>query len=204
MFDKEAILPINPNIQRNNITPIRYKGDGTGDAINHYNNNCLNDIDYTNGEILFSFSQMINQVSCNPFTGNGGNWYSWPAATAGGYHATKGYNELSSVCPKGWQLTVNAATDPKSYYYLIRTIYNMQENNDSRIRLLPMSFVRSGYYGQGSLDNNIIVGYYWSSTVIGNENAYSLGFTSGSLVPQYDNPGYSKKYYGYSVRCVSR
>ena len=36
---------------------------------------------------------------------------------------TKDYNELNSACPSGWQLTVNAASDSKSYYYLIRTVF---------------------------------------------------------------------------------
>ena len=191
---------MNPSTQRNDITPTRYKGDGTGDATNYYNNNCLNDIDYTNGEILFSFSQMINQVSCNPFTGNGGNWYSWPAATAGGSSSTRGYNEPNSICPSGWQLTVNAETKVKSWYYLIRNTYGILSGGDENIRLLPMSFVRSGAYVQESFFNRADYGYYWSSTADSSNNACHLNFNYRNLNHQSNN----YKSYGLSVRCVSR
>ena len=190
MFDNQAF---------DNV-PTRYKGDGTGDDKNFYNNHCKDNIEYTKGDTLSSYSIMTNQTSCSPFTGNAGNLYSWPAATAGGYHEKDGFNEPNSVCPSGWQLTVNAATDSKSYYYLIRTAYNMQENNDNRIRLLPLSFIRSGYYNQGSLSNRASGGVYWSSAAYNSNGAYRLSFGSGYLTHQSSN----YKNYGMSVRCVSR
>ena len=162
---------------------------------------CPNDTETTEGQILNSGNVYVDQISCRANIGNAGNWYSWPSSTAGG--SKDSGNELNSICPRGWQLTVNAATDPKSYYYLIRTAYNIQESKDERIRLLPMSFVRSGLYDQGSLNNRASHGGYWSSTANYSNRAYRLDFSSGSLNPQnYD--GYGNKNRGFSVRCVSR
>ena len=161
-------------------------------------NYCYNDIEQTNGERLYSDVVMRNQISCKVNTGNAGNWYSWPASTAGGQSSTK---EPNSVCPRGWQLTTNTATDVKSFDHLIRTAYDISEtNSDSRIRSLPMSFVRSGGYGLGSLNNRGSIGYYWSAVASSSLGAYYLGFSSYGLYPQDGN----NKYYGFSVRCVSR
>ena len=194
MFDQETILERleNGSIIRDNV-PIRYLDNGTTQGT------CINDYELTNGDILLSKSVMHFQKSCKPNTGNAGNWYSWPAATAGGSKSSG--NELNSICPTGWQLTVNAASDLKSWYYLIRNTYNIQDNNDSKLLPLPMSFIRSGLYNQGSLNVRANYGNYWSSAVYDSNNAYSLGFYSGYLYPQYGN--YYKNF-GFSVRCVNR
>ena len=173
-------------------TPIRYTNSGTSMGY------CYDEVERTNGEILNSGSYMSYQDSCGPNVGNAGNWYSWSASTAGGQSSSK---EPNSICPKGWQLTTNTATDIKSYYYLIRTAYNISEdNNDSRIRPLPMSFIRSGLYYLGSLNNRGSYGYYWSAVASSSTGAYFLYFSSGSLNPQSGD----NKYAGFSVRCVSR
>ena len=142
---------------------------------------------------------MYFQKSCNPNTGNAGNWYSWPAATAGGYYI-KNRNAPNSVCPRGWRLTVDAATDIKSWSYLITKTYNISDTNDSKFRPSPLSFIRSGRYDQGSLYARASFGYYWSSTDYYNERASSLFFLSSNLNLEM----IEHKYYGYSVRCVSR
>ena len=180
--------------------PTRYKSDGTGDTVDFSQNNCKNDVVRSYGQLLYSGAQMLNQISCNAFTSNGGNWYSWPAATAGGSKSSG--NENNSICPKGWQLTVNAASDPKSYYYLIRTAYNIQDSNDNRIRPLPMSFILSGRYYQGALGSRAGFGLYWSSAADSSSSAYGLFFSSGHLRPQ-GSSSYDKND-GLSVRCVSR
>ena len=119
-------------------------------------------------------------------------------STAGGQSSSR---EPNSICPKGWQLTTNTATDVKSFDYLIRTTYNIQEtDSDSRVRPLPMSFIRSGDYSLGSLNHRGSYGYYWSAVASSSTRAYNLRFYSGYLLPQ--NGG--NKYYGFSVRCVSR
>ena len=173
-------------------TPIRYTDNGT--KIGY----CFDEVERTNGEILNSGSFMSHQKSCNPNTNNSGNFYSWPASTAGGQSSSK---EPNSVCPRGWQLTTNTATDVKSYYYLIRTAYNIQEtDSDSRIRPLPLSFIRSGNYNLGSLNNRGSNGNYWSAVGNSSTNAYNLNFNSGNLNPQNGN----NKYNGFAVRCVNR
>ena len=172
--------------------PIRYTNNGTSMSY------CFNEVENTAGKLLSSNSTMQNQLSCKAATGNAGNWYSWSASTAGGQSSSK---EPNSICPKGWQLTTHSSTDVKSFYALIRTTYNIQEtDSDSRIRPLPLSFIRSGYYYLGSLSNRGSYGYYWSAVAYHSTYAYYLDFYSGRLYPQ---DGYSK-YYGFSVRCVSR
>ena len=63
-----------------------------------------------------------------------------------------------------------------------------------------MSFIRSGLYNLGSLRSRGSYGSYWSAVGYSSTGAYSLGFNSGYLGPQDGNV----KYYGFSVRCVSR
>ena len=186
-----------PNDERLSIiTPIRYQYQGTGTDMTK--NHCIGDIEFTQGELLTSGNNMINQISCGSNTNNSGNFYSWPASTAGGQSSSK---EPNSVCPKGWQLTTNAATDTKSFYYLIRTVYNIQEDDsDSRVRPLPMSFIRSGYHNLGSHKDRGSSGNYWSALGYSGAYAYFLRFHFGNLDLQ---GGYSR-YYGLSVRCVSR
>ena len=142
---------------------------------------------------------MTNQVSCKPYTGNAGNWYSWSAGTAEG---NKGLgNEDNSICSRGWQMTVNDDTNTRSYYSLMYIIYNIQNiNNDETIRYLPLSFVRSGNYHQGSLSYRSTDGFYWSSTSNAINNAYSLSFYSGNLSTR-DN---LDKRRGFAIRCVAR
>ena len=191
-FDQESIIIDTEDSRIAHTSPVRYIDEGTKQST------CLEDITQTNGELLTSGSNMMNQTSCKADTGNAGNWYSWSASTAGGQSSSK---EPNSICPKGWQLTTNTATDSKSYYYLIRTTYNIQEtDSDSRVRPLPMSFIRSGNYTLGSLNLRGSYGRYWSAVGGSSTGAYYLDFRSGYLNPQ----NASNKSYGFAVRCVSR
>ena len=175
--------------------PIMYKSNGTSQST------CgVNGMEYTNGQILFGGSIYTLQESCKPNSGNAGNYYSWPASTAGG--SISDGNENNSICPTGWQLTVNAGTKVKSWYYLIRNTYSIKDSNDSKLLPLPMSFIRSGNYNQGSLSNRASSGFYWSSTASNNTIAYYLAFRSASLHPQFKDD--YRKNNGLSVRCVSR
>ena len=181
--------------------PYRYDKDGTGDVNNLQYYICPEDIETTDGQVLFSGDVYMNQKSCKAMTGNAGNNYSWPAATAGGYNEII-FNEPNSVCPRGWQLTANIATNPKSLYYIIRTAYAIQNNNDSKFRLLPLSFVRSGRYEQGLLNGRATLGFYWSLEASNSTTAAGLRFDKNYLYIQTNN--YYNKTYGASVRCVSR
>ena len=195
-LDQETTI-VNPDDERLFITtPVRYQMDGTGTDMNK--NHCIDNMESTQGELLTSGSNMTNQISCTPNTNNSGNWYSWSASTAGGQSSSK---EPDSICPRGWQLVANSSTDTRSFAYLIRTAYNIAENDsDSRIRPLPLSFIRSGFYYLGSLNSRGSVGRYWSAIGYSSTGAYRLVFDSGYLNPQSGGD----KYNGFAVRCVSR
>ena len=131
----------------NNI-PIRYANNST----NYYNTNNIpqcNDFSITNGKIYNT--SIANQYSCDPYLANpglnAGNWYNFPAATAGSDNKTTSAatNMSNSICPKGWQLPPDAGD--KSYNTLIRATYNISSTtSDADIFLAPLSFVRLGYY----------------------------------------------------------
>lgn len=58
-----------------------------------------------------------------------------------------------------------------------------------------------GGWGNGSsVDYAGSYGYYWSSTYYDTNYAYSMGFNSSGVLPQY----YSNKYDGFAVRCVKK
>ena len=195
-FDQETIIIDSEDSRITHVSPIRYQADGTGTDM--AKNHCINDIESTHGELLTSGSNMTNQISCTPNTNNSGNFYSWSMSTAGGQSSSK---EPNSICPRGWQLITYSSTDTRSYHYLIRTTYNIQEtNSDSKIRPLPISFIRSGDYDLGSLNGRGSVGYYWSAVGVSSTSAYRLRFDSGNLLPLYS----TDKYNGFAVRCVSR
>ena len=143
---------------------------------------------------------MYNQKSCKPDASNAGNYYSWPAATAGGKLSSG--DEISSICPKGWQLTVNATSEVKSWYYLIRNTYSISDSYYSKLRPLPLSFICSGSYYQAAPYNRGILGNYESSSAYSSSNMYYLLFNFGELNPSH-NYAYGKNI-GMSVRCVAR
>ena len=125
------------------------------------------------------------------------NWYyTWHAAVAASSATQTSYTPTQSICPKGWRLPNGSNNATKSFYNLITTKYGLSRgdaiNND------PHNFYPAGYYSIGSL-NGSAGGYYWSATSYGNNDAYDLDFTSSGVNPQ----GYSNKYVGISVRCVS-
>ena len=195
MFDQETTTTYTTVPPTIITAPIRYLDNGTTQSY------CPEDIDYTDGQILFSGSIYANQESCKPNAGNAGNWYSFPGATAGSNNSSS--NAPDSICPRGWRVTLNAASNRRSWSYLITKTYNISTSgfNDSSVRYLPMSFVRSGNYNQGSLNNRASNGYYWSSVADSSNVAYYLRFYSGLLDPQSN---YSSKYLGFSVRCIAR
>ncbi|MBQ6394607.1 hypothetical protein IJH97_02560, partial [Candidatus Saccharibacteria bacterium] len=146
--------------------------------------------------------------NCYTITGNlrnhFGNYYNWPAATAGSGTAdiaTDGQNIDDSICPKGWQLPQNSGS--KSFNNLIRTIYGISATDtDTSVMAEPLHFIRSGFYrwNGGTLGRQGTTGYFWSATAKSDTNAYYLIFNSGYLVPQSSN----NKGYGFTVRCVAR
>ena len=133
-----------------------------------------------------------------------GNYYNWPAATAGtgtSSVSTDGTTVGDSICPKGWQLPLNA--NNKSFNNLIRTVYGISATNtDASVIAEPLHFIRSGGYSWngGSLNLQGAYGNFWSAAAKDGTNAYNLNFNSSNLNPQNTN----NKGNGLTVRCVAR
>ena len=68
-------------------------------------------------------------------------------------------------------------------------------------RRYPLSYVYSGYYywGNGNLNGQDSLGYWWSTAAYSDSRAYSLAMSSSHLDPQ-DN---SSEALGFALRCVS-
>ena len=132
----------------------------------------------------------------NAYVDSYGGFYTWYTATAGtGTQAlsTDGQNTTVSICPKGWRLPTGGNSGE------FKTLYNNYPSN-SALRSNPVNLTLSGYVGRSSHYDQDSYGYYWSSTIKSSDFAYSLlpntsNTTSSSI---------SKKYYGFSVRCIAR
>ena len=160
---------------------------------------CNDSAETTSGQMLFNGSIYEDQVSCRAATGNVGNYYSWTTATASGRKSSG--NENNSICPTGWRLPVSQENEIKGWHNLFLNIYGVSANetSDSSARYYPISFLRSGAYDNASPNYRSTTGMYWSSTASGGR-AYRFAFSSEYFTLQYE----IYKYYGYSVRCVSR
>ena len=68
-------------------------------------------------------------------------------------------------------------------------------------RRYPLSYVYSGYYywGNGNLNGQDSLGYWWSTAAYSDSRAYSLAMSSSHLDPQ-DN---SSEALGFALRCIS-
>ena len=132
----------------------------------------------------------------------------------------------NSICPKGWRLpnglTDNNGTTVMSDYNALFKAYNLTGtggnpagvdlagstnvgwvNNTFPVNIVegdPLYFARSGLVSGTVLYSFTGYGYYWSSTVNSQNNAYSLYYYSGVLFPAYRG----NRNYGRSVRCVAR
>ncbi len=146
-----------------------------------------------------------------------GTYFNWKAATGGIGDTTNTSRLDDSVCPKGWQLPVDA-TSGKSYRHLIESYYDgvygyagstyKETINGAHIyaisqalRRAPLSITLSGYFQFYSSKTVGVAsyGYFWSSTSSSTTSARNLYFLSNALHPQtYNNKGY-----GFPVRCVA-
>jgi len=180
-------------------------------------------VDITDGLILYSSSVMKNQISCLPNTSNAGNYYSFPASTAGssgGGRYNSGDREWTknSICSKGW-IIPNNDYDPteknnKNYAYLF-SFYNLQS---SSVRILPFSFILAGTFGNrnANTNNGYIYGrgsqsIYTSSKIFDYHGFYFLTVNaSGFNAIDYSNGSvqsysyYAQKSLGVSLRCVAK
>ena len=139
-----------------------------------------------------------------------GNYYQWPAATAGTGDSLTDADASGSICPKGWHLPTSNNIKSGSFGYLINTYGYTTEDP---LVLFPLYFVDAGYvfvslassYPQVRIPEPVGFeylndGYYWSSTAYSNAyDAYDLYFNPGNVLPSNHNARYG----GFSVRCLA-
>ena len=136
-----------------------------------------------------------------------GNYYSWPAATAGsGNNVSSSGDATDSICPANWRLPLGSSTyneTPGSFYYLLNQygLTSSPTSGNNNIATSPLYFVRSGYVSSYSsyLYNAGSNGSYWSGRADSSNRAYYLYFDSSSVIPLH----ITGRHYGYSVRCVA-
>ena len=142
-----------------------------------------------------------------------GNYYSWPAATAGSGNRA-GVNSVvaDSICPANWRLPARMGTgsfrDVLSPYGLgsqYGTTSSPTSGNNN-IATSPLYFVRGGYvspsispYFAGELYLAGCDGAYRSEFAGSASSAYELRIESSSVELSL----FSSRLNGYSVRCVA-
>ena len=129
-----------------------------------------------------------------------GNYYSWPAATAGSGNDTA-YSGIAadSICPAGWRLPTHTGTG--SFSRLI-SAYDIGDNATGGTVIVgaPLYFVRGSSVSPGhNLGNAGREGGYWSNHGYTTSYAYGLDFDSSGVNASY----YDRRFYAYSVRCVA-
>lgn len=157
-----------------------------------------------------------------------GNYYSWPAATAGTGTAainTNNANTTESICPAGWTLpeagkdaSSNIPTDQnKSFYNLLKAygfpatgavdsnknFYFALDTSSKGYNMLqaPLYFLRGGVVNGSLLYDAGLRGHYWSSTASTSADlAYYLLFDNDDAYPSR----FVSRFVGFSVRCVAR
>ena len=127
-----------------------------------------------------------------------GGYYNFYTATAGtGRTSLTSGNASSSICPKGWRLPTGDSSGE------FNTLYE-QYNSAASMMGIP-NFTLSGYMSSsvstgGSMNNKGSNGYFWSSTVSNDGNAYGLILDSSNVNPANNT---NNRNYGYSVRCMA-
>ena len=121
-----------------------------------------------------------------------GGYYTFYTATAGwGTNSVTSGNAPKDICPKGWHLPTGGDSGE------FQILYN--NYNSSALMQGDPGFVLSGYAGSGSVYNQDVYGYYWSSSVVDASRAYFLGLNSSGVNPT----NYIVKSRGFSIRCVA-
>lgn len=137
-----------------------------------------------------------------------GNYYSWPAATAGsGNEVSSSGDATDSICPANWRPPLGSSTyneTPGSFYYLLNQygLTSSTTSGNNNIATSPLYFVRSGDVGPNRSRPHR-AGYdggYWSGRANSSNNACELYFSASGVGP---SGSYGYRYLGYSVRCVA-
>ena len=139
-----------------------------------------------------------------------GNYYNWYSANAGyGTYDKSTGNTDGDFCPAGWKLPYgntgtsgsNIGNTKGGFYYLADQMSaTSSQASSNKLRMFPNNFIYSGYWEGRSASVRGNTGLYWSATAYGNNYAFPLGLRNNYNSPGY---GYSNKYIGASVRCVS-
>lgn len=153
----------------------------------------------------------VSNANCGTTIGSAnhehtGNYYNWPAATAGsGTYSKSSGNVLDSICPKGWKLpggNTVSANNVVGWNSLLVDNYKISTNSDAGIRVAPHYLLRSGFYryDSGLILNRSLDGFYWSSTTYDTNDAHTLYFYDSHVSPGIRN---DYKGDGFSVRCYA-
>ena len=141
-----------------------------------------------------------------------GDYYNFCAASAGSYCYGDGTSEgspsgnaSSDICPSGWRMPTGGASGE------YRAVYNEYSGTDGTgvgskyaIFRKALRLPLAGIFNNGSVNDQAISGYFWSSTY-GADNyskyMYTLGAGISAVTPQ--QAYYSRKL-GFSVRCIAK
>ena len=132
-------------------------------------------------------------TSSNVHIDSTGGYYNWFAATAGEGTSSKTTGDVNhSICPKNWHLPTS------NDFNTLVSKYRYEEANKP-----PLNFTLSGFYHENSLNNNGLVGNWWSSTAYSEDasRAHAL-----YLNPAYVSfgPGYDYRSLGFQIRCMTK
>ena len=156
-----------------------------------------------------------NYFSHAPFTNNGshgkiGNYYDYGTAIASSaaWLGFFGYGDTiddvtkspqNSICPKGWRLPRISSNAQLADFGRLRNVYSSDSNDGIGLISAPVYMVRAGLIRLAVLHYSGYSGFYWSSTIHDENNAYNLSFRSDNAI--YGGGGDIGRL--LSVRCVS-
>ena len=150
-----------------------------GQTLTSEDSNVASSWEFPSGSLTLGDSYTEARSAINSNTSYGG-YYNYCAASAGTVcSSSSAQNATQDICPKGWRLPTNSEMSGITSY---------------SSAFLP---VYSGLYSSGSLYDTDSLGRWWSATANSSNVQYALFYGSGSL---YTSD--SRKYLGYSVRCI--
>ena len=173
----------------------------------------------TSGFFNDNYAYVYNSNNSSNDCSNGCySYYSWDAATLGsGRGKSKENTDVPySICPKGWKLPTSRTTgttnwQTESDFYALAHQYGLNSTTSTSANTSEFytqagpgttpNFLLTGRYYNGSLYNGSNVGYYWSSTLDGNNNYAKYLYFNLSSIRSADN--YDRKV-GFSIRCLAR
>ncbi len=129
--------------------------------------------------------------------GNYGNYYNWPAATAGtGTSAVTSGDAPSSICPKGWKLPKGG--DGGQFQSLYTAYGSNYDNFKTAFDVVPF-----GGYSEGGVFRQDEYSLWWSRTAYEYDSDDAYRLYVDSYAASGDPTSSYGKYTGQSVRCVA-